>query len=36
MNYALDVVAAADVGEQKVVGSCEGGSRKIVYSRTQP
>jgi hypothetical protein len=35
VNYALEVVAAADVGEQKVVGSCEGGSKKIVYSRTQ-
>jgi hypothetical protein len=31
--YTLDVVAAADVKDQKVVGSCEGGSKKIVYSR---
>ena len=32
-SYSLDVVAAADVKEQKVVGSCEGGSKKIVYTR---
>jgi len=31
--YSLDVVAAADVKEQKVVGSCEAGARKIVYKR---
>jgi hypothetical protein len=33
-NYTLEVVAAEDVKPQdKVVGSCEGGSRKIVYKR---
>jgi hypothetical protein len=31
--YALDVVATADVGDKKVVGSCEGGAKKIVYTR---
>jgi hypothetical protein len=31
--YSLDVVAAADVKEQKVVGSCEAGAKKIVYKR---
>lgn len=31
--YSLDVVAAADVKEQKVVGSCEGGKKKIVYKK---
>ena len=30
----LDVVPAAEVKDQKVVGSCEGGSKKIVYART--
>lgn len=33
-TYSLEVVAAADVKDQKVVGSCQGGSKKIVYSRT--
>jgi len=32
-TYTLDVVPAADVKDQKVVGSCEGGARKIVYKR---
>ena len=31
--YTLDVVVTADVGDKKVVGSCEGGAKKIVYSR---
>ena len=33
VGYTLDAVAAADVGDRKVVGSCEGGSKKIVYER---
>ena len=33
-NYSLDVVAADQVGDQKVVGSCEGGTKKIVYKRS--
>lgn len=32
--YSLDVVAAADVKDQKVVGSCEGGKKKVVYKRS--
>ena len=32
-SYSLDVVAAADVKDQKVVGSCEAGAKKIVYKR---
>ncbi len=32
-GYSLDIVAAADVKDQKVVGSCDGGSKKIVYKR---
>jgi hypothetical protein len=32
--YALDVVAAADVKDQKVVGSCEAGKKKLVYKRS--
>lgn len=32
-GYTLDVVANDQVGEQKVVGSCEGGTKKITYVR---
>lgn len=31
--YTLTIVAKTDAGEGKVVGSCEGGSKSIVYSR---
>ena len=33
-TYALEVVAEADVKDQKVVGSCEGGKKKIVYKKS--
>jgi hypothetical protein len=32
-NYTLEIVANEQVGDRKVVGSCEGGSKKIVYVR---
>ena len=32
-GYTLEVVASADVKDQQVVGSCEGGTKKIVYTR---
>jgi len=32
-NYRLDVVGRDEVGDKKVVGSCEGGTKKIVYKR---
>jgi Protein of unknown function (DUF1161) len=32
-DYSLEVVATDEVGEQKVVGSCEGGTKKIIYKR---
>ncbi len=33
-NYTLEVVTTAEVKDgMKVVGSCEAGARKIVYSR---
>lgn len=32
-NYTLEIVASAQAGEHKVVGSCEGGAKKIVYVR---
>lgn len=31
--YTLEVLPADQVADKKVVGSCEGGSRKIVYTR---
>lgn len=32
-GYTLDVVAADKAGDKKVVGSCDGGSKKITYSK---
>lgn len=32
-GYTLEIVAKDAAGEGKEVGSCEGGSKKIVYSR---
>jgi hypothetical protein len=32
-GYTLDIVAADKVGDAKVVGSCEGGARKITYTK---
>lgn len=32
--YTLDIVPAAEVKDQKVVGSCDGGKKKIVYKRS--
>ena len=32
-GYALDIVDADKVGDARVVGSCDGGARKITYSR---
>jgi Protein of unknown function (DUF1161) len=32
-TYALEVVAAAEIKDQKVVGTCEGGKKKIVYKK---
>jgi predicted lipoprotein with Yx(FWY)xxD motif len=32
-GYTLDIVEADKVGDAKVVGSCEGGARKIVYAK---
>lgn len=31
--YTLEIVANADVADQKVVGSCDGGTKKIVYAK---
>jgi Protein of unknown function (DUF1161) len=32
-DYSLEVVATDEAGDQKVVGSCEGGTKKITYKR---
>ena len=32
-SYTLEAVANDQVGDGKVVGSCEGGTKKIVYTR---
>jgi hypothetical protein len=32
-QYTLEIVPSDQVGEKKVVGSCEGGTKKIVYTR---
>ena len=32
-KYELDIVAAADTKDAKVVGTCDGGAKKIVYKR---
>ena len=32
-GYTLEIVATEQVGDKKVVGSCEGGSKKITYAR---
>jgi Protein of unknown function (DUF1161) len=31
--YSLDILANANVADQKVVGSCDAGTKKIVYVR---
>jgi Protein of unknown function (DUF1161) len=33
VNYTLDVVDKGKEGDGKVVGSCDGGSKSILYSR---
>jgi hypothetical protein len=32
-GYTLDILPADQVKDQKIVGSCEGGTKKISYSR---
>jgi hypothetical protein len=29
----LDTIASDQIGDQKVVGSCDGGTKKIVYAK---
>jgi hypothetical protein len=35
-GYTLEVVANDQAGDKKVVGSCDGGTNKIVYSKEAP
>jgi len=32
-EFSVDIVANADVKDAKVVGSCDGGTKKITYKR---
>jgi len=32
-GYELTIVPTEEVGDQKVIGSCEGGSKKITYKK---
>jgi hypothetical protein len=32
-KYQLDIVGAGEVKDQKVVGSCDGGKKKITYKK---
>ncbi len=32
-DYQVEIVAAADVKDQQVIGSCEGGAKKVTYTR---
>ena len=34
-NYTLKIVAAEEVKDVKVVGSCDGGTKRITYTRGQ-
>lgn len=33
VNYTLEVLPTEEVKDQKVVGSCEGGTKKVTYKR---
>ena len=32
-NYTLEIVAADQVKDEKVVGTCDGGSKKVIYKK---
>ncbi len=34
-GYTLEILPADQVKDQKIVGSCEGGAKKIYYSRNK-
>jgi hypothetical protein len=35
-NYTLEIVPADQIKDQKVVGSCDGGTKKITYTKDAP
>jgi hypothetical protein len=35
-EYTLEIVPAGEVKDQRVVGSCEGGKKKITYTKEKP
>lgn len=35
VNYTLEIIPASEVKDQEIIGSCEGGAKKIAYIRTQ-
>jgi hypothetical protein len=34
VNYTLEIVPTEAVKDEKVVGSCDGGTKKIIYKRS--
>ena len=34
-GYTLEIIPTDQVKDQKIIGSCEGGSKKISYSRSK-
>ncbi len=34
-GYTLEIIPSDQVKDQKIIGSCEGGSKKISYSRNK-
>ena len=34
-GYTLEIIPTDQVKDQKIIGSCEGGSKKIYYSRNK-
>ncbi|MDQ1091506.1 hypothetical protein QE400_000919 [Xanthomonas sacchari] len=35
-DYTLEIVDNADIKDRKVIGSCQAGTKKIVYSKNKP
>jgi hypothetical protein len=35
-NYTLEIVPADQIKDQKVIGSCDGGTKKITYTKDAP
>jgi len=35
-DYTLEIVDNADIKDRKVIGTCQAGTKKIVYSKNKP